>query len=97
MKGIEPSCLAWEAGVLPLNYTRIEKEGNGDREWCKVKRPSPDKVYIKPRGSYIHGTGQFYHGITRKAAELPAAQLFGERAARAVGDIPETEVFVDLE
>ena len=28
---------------------------------------------------------------------LPAAQLFGERAARAVGDIPETEVFVDLE
>ena len=22
MKGIEPSCPAWEAGVLPLNYTR---------------------------------------------------------------------------
>ena len=31
------------------------------------------------------------------AKTLPAAQLFGERAARAVGDIPETEVFVDLE
>src|SRR3954468_11565169 len=22
VKGIEPSCPAWEAGVLPLNYTR---------------------------------------------------------------------------
>jgi hypothetical protein len=31
VKGIEPSCPAWEAGVLPLNYTRVEKEGNGDR------------------------------------------------------------------
>jgi hypothetical protein len=31
------------------------------------------------------------------AKTLPAAQLFGERATRAVGDIPETEVFVDLE
>ena len=24
MKGIEPSCPAWEAGVLPLNYTRVK-------------------------------------------------------------------------
>jgi hypothetical protein len=24
VKGIEPSCPAWEAGVLPLNYTRKE-------------------------------------------------------------------------
>ena len=23
--GIEPTCPAWKAGVLPLNYTRIEK------------------------------------------------------------------------
>ena len=27
VKGIEPSCPAWEAGVLPLNYTRGEVEG----------------------------------------------------------------------
>ena len=26
VKGIEPSCPAWEAGVLPLNCTRIGKE-----------------------------------------------------------------------
>jgi hypothetical protein len=25
VKGIEPSCPAWEAGVLPLNYTRVWK------------------------------------------------------------------------
>jgi hypothetical protein len=25
VKGIEPSYRAWEAGVLPLNYTRIRK------------------------------------------------------------------------
>jgi hypothetical protein len=25
VKGIEPSCPAWEAGVLPLNYTRMGK------------------------------------------------------------------------
>ena len=31
------------------------------------------------------------------AKTLPAAQLFGERTVRAVGGIPETEVFVDLE
>lgn len=26
VKGIEPSFPAWEAGVLPLNYTRILSE-----------------------------------------------------------------------
>jgi hypothetical protein len=31
VKGIEPSCAAWEAAVLPLNYTRVAEEGNGDR------------------------------------------------------------------
>jgi hypothetical protein len=24
VKGIEPSCAAWKAAVLPLNYTRLE-------------------------------------------------------------------------
>ena len=30
VKGIEPSCAAWEAAVLPLNYTRVLEEVNGD-------------------------------------------------------------------
>jgi hypothetical protein len=28
VKGIEPSCAAWEAAVLPLNYTRVWEEVN---------------------------------------------------------------------
>ena len=31
VKGIEPSCPAWEAGVLPLNYTRKIEELNSCR------------------------------------------------------------------
>ena len=30
VKGIEPSCPAWEAGVLPLNYTRDLEEMNSE-------------------------------------------------------------------
>ena len=26
VRGIEPPCAAWEAAVLPLNYTRTEQE-----------------------------------------------------------------------
>jgi hypothetical protein len=26
VRGIEPPCAAWEAAVLPLNYTRVWKE-----------------------------------------------------------------------
>ena len=28
VKGIEPSYAAWEAAVLPLNYTRIDLRGH---------------------------------------------------------------------
>ena len=50
------------------------------------------------RASSVHGETHLYHDrAVNTAKTLPAAQLFGERAARAVGDIPETEVFVDLE
>jgi hypothetical protein len=28
VKGVEPSCSAWEADVLPMNYTCIWKCGN---------------------------------------------------------------------
>src|SRR5947209_14908878 len=40
VKGIEPSCPAWEAGVLPLNYTRVEKV-NGDRRMVKSQKAAP--------------------------------------------------------
>ena len=34
VKGIEPSTSAWKAGVLPLNYTRIEI-GLNDRRFYR--------------------------------------------------------------
>ena len=30
VRGIEPPCAAWEAAVLPLNYTRVWKEENSE-------------------------------------------------------------------
>jgi hypothetical protein len=44
VKGIEPSYEAWEAAVLPLNYTRVEAilasvdGGAEDAERCKGER-----------------------------------------------------------
>ena len=48
VKGIEPSCPAWEAGVLPLNYTRGRKvEGRGMKDEAeKVKRINPGRRVI---------------------------------------------------
>ena len=60
MKGIEPSCPAWEAGVLPLNYTRIGKE-----EMVMAERRKVKKAITKVKGY-----------CAPKAAKLPAAQLF---------------------
>ena len=60
--------------------------------------PSFPQLSAKERASSVHGESHLYHDrAVNTAKTLPAAQLFGERAARAVGDIPETEVFVDLE
>jgi hypothetical protein len=30
VRGIEPPCAAWEAAVLPLNYTRVLEEVNSE-------------------------------------------------------------------
>jgi hypothetical protein len=38
VKGIEPSYAAWEAAVLPLNYTRPGREFYGRWDF-KMKRP----------------------------------------------------------
>jgi hypothetical protein len=34
--GIEPAFSAWEADVLPLNYTRAKREGTKGHPWCSV-------------------------------------------------------------
>ena len=46
VKGIEPSYAAWEAAVLPLNYTRVQARfysTSADRQ------SSPDGVITKPK------------------------------------------------
>jgi hypothetical protein len=45
VKGIEPSRPAWEAGVLPLNYTRTEinptnEPAAGCSRYCSTRQPS---------------------------------------------------------
>ena len=56
VKGIEPSCAAWEAAVLPLNYTRqCQLSGNSKRTRFGFSRPnaplrySPYYVTDEPR------------------------------------------------
>ena len=46
VKGIEPSCPAWEAGVLPLNYTRARS----------IPRPNllAVVVVIVPHSNLLH-------------------------------------------
>ena len=55
VKGIEPSYAAWEAAVLPLNYTRLGQillQGPlGMRRLPCVKAAREDGCYDWPRGS----------------------------------------------
>jgi hypothetical protein len=50
VKGIEPSCVAWEATVLPLNYTRVftvapdEPERSMDEDGSRFGRRRKPKV-----------------------------------------------------
>ena len=45
VKGIEPSCPAWEAGVLPLNYTReTSAKINRLLTYCHEATSSQDDV-----------------------------------------------------
>ena len=40
VKGIEPSCPAWEAGVLPLNYTRRRVAQRSSPIYCQESTSS---------------------------------------------------------
>src|SRR5438874_10563610 len=57
-------------------------------------------INVNPaRGALRSCVGESF--VSRRALNtaktLPAPQLFGERAARAVGGIPQTEIFIYLE
>jgi hypothetical protein len=55
VKGIEPSCPAWEAGVLPLNYTRLSMP----RGSILLRRCHPDFQKIIPPVFVSHGNTRF--------------------------------------
>ena len=51
VKGIEPSYAAWEAAVLPLNYTRVLPEFYDHRKRMMVETVSqflPSPVRLRP-------------------------------------------------
>jgi hypothetical protein len=52
VKGIEPSYAAWEAAVLPLNYTRV---------FLALLRPSPDAASHVFREAEVRGLSVFFH------------------------------------
>lgn len=60
VKGIEPSYAAWEAAVLPLNYTRSELR--------RKTQPSPSGDFsINPIGfaNPLSATGKHYIGLVQ--------------------------------
>jgi hypothetical protein len=55
------------------------------------------KSTLSRKGHTSMGPVSFTNGITRKAAELPAAQLFRQRATCAIGSIAQAKILVNLE
>ncbi len=52
VKGIEPSCEAWKASVLPLNYTRVTIGRDDSRCWAVVNFGSRMGALVLPRLSF---------------------------------------------
>ena len=76
VKGIEPSCPAWEAGVLPLNYTRVGRISDFrfrivDWQMARslpAKKESGDRLYMENLLVLL--------AALESSKILPAAQLF---------------------
>ena len=85
VKGIEPSCAAWEAAVLPLNYTRA---GGDIRPFGSPRQPP-----LLARRQGVCGTASpknilWNHGISRLADAGGQAQIGASRKHR-VGAVAE--------
>jgi hypothetical protein len=83
VKGIEPSCPAWEAGVLPLNYTRKPEPSDFNFRLPFSNRPnhcqnrtSPDplifSIAIFPLYSVFSLTFREYGARLKNSKILPA-------------------------
>jgi hypothetical protein len=84
VKGIEPSCPAWEAGVLPLNYTR---GGMFDVRRLMFDLQAAIRLFAILQDSIT----SLLHRLS------PLRHLFGERTLRAIGIVLQTEVFINLQ
>ena len=89
VKGIEPSCPAWEAGVLPLNYTRENEEVKVTGERGIVK----DQLRRKAAGGFI-GPSRKHSQHSTSGAIVPGAdssrsrRYLEDRSLRRSGVIP---------
>ena len=87
VKGIEPSCEAWKASVLPLNYTRNRAQATNPA--CVVNPPS---LACAPVSSLLLKGGRLIdpaHGLDETADLLLADGKVAAIGADAPGQAPE--------
>jgi hypothetical protein len=67
--GIEPALSAWEADVLPLNYTRAQPAGGGH---CSRQRPTTPVSVAQTSYRNRRGVGDRLRGQSVLAQSTPA-------------------------
>ena len=78
VKGIEPSCAAWEAAVLPLNYTRAPGERHftmdppDRKQGYSAARAAGASPSFTPRTAYSAATRIASIMLTALALPVPA-------------------------
>src|SRR2546429_281967 len=68
VKGIEPSLSAWEADVLPLNYTRERHHSTRHPGPAASPLRSRQTSYVTPAGPYSPSPGPYWWTSARIAA-----------------------------
>ena len=88
VKGIEPSYSAWEADVLPLNYTRTKltflvylKSCRKSRVFCAKRFFLPGHVCFSPALQKLDGKGVVIYAGGNASAGLP-----GDRGVQGAGE-----------
>ena len=66
--GIEPTYPAWEAGVLPMNYTRVYTAGENPAAYFSIIKL---KIKSKGRGGLVY----VLHGSYRLIKQIGIAQI----------------------
>jgi hypothetical protein len=69
--GIEPTLAAWEAAVLPLNYTRTPRIVR--KVWCA--RQSSLTLYVRLRPGLLAGAGAWARDLAAPPARICRTQL----------------------